>query len=342
MKPKTVLVTGGAGYIGSHTCLELLNAGYGLAVLDNYTNSEPEMLNRVKQISNSDFKIYNADIRDEKALENVFSFERIDAVIHFAALKAVAESVRNPLDYYETNVLGTINLCKEMQRANCMHIVFSSSATVYGLNNPSPYIEEYPLNAVNPYGSTKVMVERILEDISKSNPMWSAVMLRYFNPIGAHSSGLLGEKPSGIPNNIMPYITGVAAGRLSELKIFGGDYPTADGTGVRDYIHVVDIAKGHLAALEYAFLHKGAEAINLGTGKGTSVLELVHAFEQASGLSIPYQITERRQGDLAAYYADTKKAKELLGWKAEYSIIKMCEDAWRFEQREHKIKGSLH
>lgn len=335
MTPKTVLVTGGAGYIGSHACVELLNAGYELSILDNFSNSEPEMLTRVKQITNRSFKTFNADLRDEKALDNLFAASRIDAVIHFAALKAVGESVLHPLKYYETNVTGTINLLKAMQKADCCKIVFSSSATVYGLNNPSPYLEDYPLNAVNPYGSTKVMAERILLDLAASDPRWSIVLLRYFNPIGAHPSGLIGEKPSGIPNNIMPYITAVASGRLPELKIFGGDYQTADGTGVRDYIHVVDIAKGHLAALEYAFLHTGAEAFNLGTGKGTSVLELVHAFEQASGCSIPYKITSRRQGDLAAYYADTNKANLHLGWQAQHSLINMCKDAWRFEQLGH-------
>lgn len=326
----TILVTGGAGFIGSHTCVELLEEGYGIVVLDNFCNSKPEALNRIKKITGKDFKFYETDLLDYEGTAKVFAENKIDAVIHFAGLKAVGESCAKPVEYYHNNLTGTINLIRAMKEYGCKKIVFSSSATVYGMNNPIPYIETYPTSATNPYGYTKVMIEQILKDTSSADPDWSVSLLRYFNPIGAHASGLIGEDPNGIPNNLMPYIAQVASGKLQCLSVFGNDYDTVDGTGVRDYIHVVDLARGHLCAVKYVLEHKGTEAVNLGTGKGTSVLQLLHAFEKACGKEIPYKIVERRAGDIAEFYANTDKAKSMFGWEAEYGIDKMCEDSWNF------------
>lgn len=325
-----ILVTGGAGFIGSHTCVELLNAGYDIVVMDNFCNSKPEALNRIKKITGKDFAFYEADMLDYTATDKIFAEQDIDSVIHFAGLKAVGESCAKPLEYYHNNIDGTITLLRIMREHGCKKIVFSSSATVYGMNNPIPYIETYPTSATNPYGYTKVMIEQILTDISKADSEWSVALLRYFNPIGAHESGLIGENPNGIPNNLMPYIAQVAVGKLPCLNVFGDDYDTVDGTGVRDYIHVVDLARGHLCAVKYVMEHTGTEAVNLGTGKGTSVLELVHAFEKACGKEIAYKITDRRPGDIAVCYANTDKAKKVFGWEAEYGIDKMCEDSWNF------------
>ena len=326
----TILVTGGAGFIGSHTCVELLEEGYEIVVLDNFCNSKPEALNRIKKITGKDFKFYETDLLDYEGTAKVFAENKIDAVIHFAGLKAVGESCAKPVEYYHNNLTGTINLIRAMKEYGCKKIVFSSSATVYGMNNPIPYIETYPTSATNPYGYTKVMIEQILKDTSSADPDWSVSLLRYFNPIGAHASGLIGEDPNGIPNNLMPYIAQVASGKLQCLSVFGNDYDTVDGTGVRDYIHVVDLARGHLCAVKYVLEHKGTEAVNLGTGKGTSVLQLLHAFEKACGKEIPYRIVERRAGDIAEFYANTDKAKSMFGWEAKYGIDKMCEDSWNF------------
>ncbi len=326
-----VLLTGGAGYIGSHTCVELLNSGYDVVVADNLYNSSMKSLERVKQITGKEPKFYNADIRDAEALRKVFAENDIEAVIHFAGLKAVGESVAVPLKYYENNISGTVTLCNVMNEFGCKKIVFSSSATVYGVAEKMPLTEDMPLGAINPYGRTKLFIEDILRDICISDPEWSVALLRYFNPIGAHESGLIGEDPKGIPNNLMPYITQVAVGRLPQLSVFGDDYDTPDGTGVRDYIHVVDLARGHIKAVEYIKDRTGCEAVNLGTGNGTSVLELVKAFEKASGVAVPYKIVGRRAGDPAKVYADASKAKELLGWTAEYGIERMCSDNWRWQ-----------
>lgn len=325
-----VLVTGGAGFIGSHTCAELLDAGYEIIVMDNFANSKPESLNRIKKITSKDFKFYQTDMLDFDGMAKIFSENKVDAVIHFAGLKAVGESVSKPLEYYHNNIAGTLELLRAMRQYGCKKIVFSSSATVYGMNNPVPYKEDYPTSATNPYGYTKVMIEQILKDICHADKEWSAVLLRYFNPIGAHSSGLIGEDPNGIPNNLFPYIAQVATGKLPKLNVYGNDYPTPDGTGVRDYIHVVDLAKGHLCALDYAMKHSGAEAVNLGTGKGSSVLEVVAAFEKACGKAIPKEFAPRRAGDIATCYADTSKAKELFGWSAKYNLDQMCADGWNF------------
>ena len=325
-----VLVTGGAGFIGSHTCVELLDAGYEIIVMDNFANSKPESLNRIKKITGKDFKFYQTDMLDFDGMAKIFSENKVDAVIHFAGLKAVGESVSKPLEYYHNNIAGTLELLRAMRQYGCKKIVFSSSATVYGMNNPVPYKEDYPTSATNPYGYTKVMIEQILKDICHADKEWSAVLLRYFNPIGAHSSGLIGEDPNGIPNNLFPYIAQVATGKLPKLNVYGNDYPTPDGTGVRDYIHVVDLAKGHLCALDYAMKHSGAEAVNLGTGKGSSVLEVVAAFEKACGKAIPKEFAPRRAGDIATCYADTSKAKELFGWSAKYNLDQMCADGWNF------------
>jgi len=329
-----ILVTGGAGYIGSHTCVELLQAGEDIVLLDNFSNAKPQVVNRIKELSGRDFPLYAVDILHREGLEKIFAREDIEAVIHFAGLKAVGESVKIPLDYYQNNVSGTINLCQVMARAGCKKIVFSSSATVYGNSTDVPFREDSPLSTTNPYGSTKRMVEDILRDLCASDPEWSACLLRYFNPIGAHKSGLLGEDPNGIPNNLLPYIAKVAVGQLERLNVFGNDYDTPDGTGVRDYLHVVDLAIGHLKALDYVRTHKGAEAINLGTGRGYSVLEVVKAFEKASGVTIPYRIAPRRPGDIATCYADPSKAKKLLGWEAARSLEEMCADAWNFTRRQ--------
>lgn len=328
-----ILVTGGAGYIGSHTCVELLNAGYEVVILDNFYNSSPEVLKRIKELSGKNFDFYECDIRDRKALDKVFAEHKIDAVIHFAGLKAVGESVVKPLEYYENNVGGTVTLCEAMRDAGCKKIVFSSSATVYGMNNPSPLKETMKIGGTtNPYGTTKYMIELILQDLYTSDKDWSVALLRYFNPIGAHESGRIGENPNGIPNNLMPYITQVAVGKLDHLNVFGNDYDTPDGTGVRDYIHVVDLALGHIKAVEKIADSKGVCIYNLGTGVGYSVLDVVKAFEKASGKTIKYEIVPRRAGDLAAVYSDPTKAKEELGWVAERGIEKMCEDSWRWQK----------
>lgn len=326
-----ILLTGGAGYIGSHTCIELINSGYDVVIADNLSNSNVEVLNRIKTITGKDVKFYKADILDREALRKVFSENNIEAVIHFAGLKAVGESVAEPLKYYKNNISGTVVLCEVMNEFGCKRMVFSSSATVYGVAEKMPLTEDMPLGAINPYGRTKLFIEDILRDICVADKDWSVALLRYFNPIGAHESGLIGEDPKGIPNNLMPYITQVAVGRLEKLNVFGNDYDTTDGTGVRDYIHVVDLAKGHVKAVDYIKNTKGCDAINLGTGNGTSVLELVSAFEKASGVKVPYVIAPRRAGDPAKVYADASKAADLLGWKAEFGIERMCEDNWRWQ-----------
>lgn len=326
----TVLVTGGAGFIGSHTCVELLNAGHEVIVVDNLSNSKPEAIDRIQQITGKRPQFYQMDILDRRGLQGVFDHGRIDAVIHFAGYKAVGESVEKPLEYYWNNITGTLTLLDAMKVGGCKKIVFSSSATVYGMDNPVPFKEEYKTSATNPYGYTKVMIEQILKDLCRSDPSWSAVLLRYFNPIGAHESGLIGENPNGIPNNLLPYVAQVADGVLPELKVYGDDYDTPDGTGVRDYIHVVDLAKGHLAALDYAVKHTGAEPVNLGTGHGTSVLEIVKTFEKVNKVHVPYHIAPRRAGDIASAYADTAKAERIFRWKAEKGIEEMCRDGWNF------------
>ncbi len=326
----SILVTGGAGFIGSHTCVVLLEAGYDLVIVDNFSNSKPEALVRIKKITGKDFKFYEADILDREMMDRVFEENQIDAVIHFAGLKAVGESVEKPLEYYHNNITGSITLFEAMRDHNCKTIVFSSSATVYGMNNTPPFVETMPLSTTNPYGSTKLFIEEILRDLCVSDSEWSVMLLRYFNPIGAHPSGLIGESPNDIPNNLFPFIASVAVGRLKELGVFGNDYPTVDGTGVRDYIHVMDLADGHLCALKYALEHKGAEAVNLGTGNGTSVLQVVAAFEAGSGVKIPYKIKPRRAGDIAECYADCSKAKQMLGWEAKLNMEDMCRDGWNF------------
>lgn len=329
----TIFVTGGAGYIGSHTCVELMREGHDLVVADNLDNSYEEAIRRVQQICGKTFPFYKIDICDKKALTEVFQTHSIDAVIHFAGLKAVGESVAQPLRYYRNNLDSTLTLCEVMSQFNVKKLVFSSSATVYGMPEQVPITEEFPLACTNPYGWTKFMNEQILRDLYQADPDWSIVLLRYFNPIGAHESGLIGEDPAGIPNNLMPYIAQVAIGRLPHLNVFGDDYETPDGTGVRDYIHVVDLAKGHCRALDYAFENQGAEAVNLGTGKGYSVLDMIKAFEEATGVSIPYEIAPRRPGDIAICYAEPKKAAELLNWRAEQDLLAMCRDTWRWQQQ---------
>ncbi len=331
-----ILVTGGAGFIGSHTSVELLSAGYDIVIMDNFCNSKAEALDNIKTITKKDFKFYECDMRDRPAMDKIFAENKIDAVIHFAGLKAVGESVQKSLEYYENNIGGTFVLMEAMRAAGCKKIVFSSSATVYGMNNAVPFKEEYPTSATNPYGYTKVMIEQILQDMWVSDNEWSAVLLRYFNPIGAHSSGLIGEDPQGIPNNLLPFVSKVATGQFPELSVFGDDYDTVDGTGVRDYIHVVDLALGHVAALDYALKHQTVEAINLGTGQGTSVLQIVDAFSKASGKTINYKICPRRAGDIATCYADTTKAKEMLNWTATKNIEDMCKDGWKFAENATK------
>ncbi|MBP3327881.1 MAG: UDP-glucose 4-epimerase GalE [Clostridia bacterium] len=329
----SILVTGGAGFIGSHTCVELLNAGFEVVIVDNFYNSQPESLNRIKKITGKDFKFYEVDIRDKAGLDKVFSENKIDAVIHFAGLKAVGESCQKPLEYYENNIGGTVTLCEAMRDAGCKKIVFSSSATVYGSDNVSPLTENMKIGGTtNPYGTTKYMIELILQDLYASDNEWSVVILRYFNPIGAHESGMIGENPNGIPNNLMPYITQVAIGKLPQLSVFGDDYDTHDGTGVRDYIHVVDLALGHIKAVEKALNSNEINAYNLGTGTGYSVLDIVKAFEKASGQTVNYKIVDRRPGDLATCYSDPSKALNELGWKAERDLNKMCEDSWRWQK----------
>ena len=326
-----ILVTGGAGFIGSHTCVELLEAGYEVVIVDNFSNSKPEALNRIKKITGKDFAFYEADLLDLAALEKIFEENKIDAVIHFAGLKAVGESVQKPVEYYHNNITGTLMLIKAMRKYGCKKIVFSSSATVYGPVNKAPYTEDMPTSATNPYGYTKVMIEQILRDVYVSDNDWSVSLLRYFNPIGAHKSGLIGEDPNGIPNNLLPYICQVAVGKLEKLGVFGDDYDTPDGTGVRDYIHVVDLAKGHVKAINYIFSNPGLDVINLGTGVGYSVLDMVKAFGKACGKEIPYEIKPRRAGDIATCYCNAEKAKNELGWVAERGIDKMCEDSWRWQ-----------
>ena len=329
-----ILVTGGAGYIGSHTCIELLEAGYEVVVCDNLCNSSEESLNRVEKITGKKVKFYHADIRNYNDMDYIFKTEKIDAVIHFAGLKAVGESVEKPMEYYDNNINGTLVLCDVMRKHNCKNIVFSSSATVYGDPHTVPIKEDFPLSVTNPYGRTKLMIEEILQDISVSDPEWKIILLRYFNPIGAHESGLIGEDPKGIPNNLLPYVAQVAIGRHEFVRVFGNDYNTPDGTGVRDYIHVVDLAKGHVCAIKK--LEKTDEKVliyNLGTGNGYSVLDVVHAFEKACGHEIPYKIMDRRAGDIATCYADPAKAKAELGWEAEFDIARMCADSWRWQSQ---------
>ncbi len=329
----SILVTGGAGFIGSHTCVELLEAGKDIVIVDNFCNSKPEALDSIKRITSKDFRFYEADLLDRDALERIFDENEIEAVIHFAGLKAVGESVSIPLKYYHNNITGTLILCDVMAKHGCKKMVFSSSATVYGMNNVPPYNEDMPTSATNPYGRTKLMIEEILKDLCVADKDWTAVMLRYFNPIGAHKSGLIGEEPNGIPNNLLPYVAMVATGRLKQLSVYGDDYDTPDGTGVRDYIHVVDLAKGHLCALDYAMSHTGAKAVNLGTGRGYSVLEIVAAFEKASGKKVPYKIVPRRPGDVASSFADASEARRVFGWEAKLGIDEMCEDMWRFAKK---------
>jgi len=326
-----ILVTGGAGYIGSHTCVELLEAGYEVIILDNFSNSDSESLNRVQEITGKTFKTYQADLLDRAALETIFSENEIEAVVHFAGLKAVGESVAEPLRYYQNNVTGTLILAETMQKFGVKQLVFSSSATVYGMAETVPLTENTPLGATNPYGWSKLMIEQMLRDLHLSDPEWGIALLRYFNPIGAHKSGRIGEDPNGIPNNLVPYITQVAVGKREKLSVFGNDYSTPDGTGMRDYIHVVDLAKGHLKALEKVMPGNLVDAYNLGTGNGYSVLDIVKAFEKASGKAIPYEVVDRRPGDVAVSYADPTKAKQDLNWQAEKGLDEMCEDSWRWQ-----------
>lgn len=332
----SVLVTGGAGYIGSHTCVELLESGEDIIIVDNFINSKPEALDRIREITGKDFKFYEVDLLDREGLEKVFAQNQIDAVIHFAGLKAVGESVSQPLRYYHNNITGTLILCQLMEKYGVKKLVFSSSATVYGAPKTVPIDETFPLSTTNPYGSTKLMIEGILRDLWVADHSWSIALLRYFNPIGAHKSGLIGEDPNGIPNNLLPYIAKVADGQLECLSVFGNDYPTCDGTGVRDYIHVVDLAKGHLKALAKVRKDEGVDAYNLGTGHGYSVLQMVAAFEKASGKKVNYRIAPRRPGDIAECYANPAKAKEALGWEAAMGIEEMCADSWNFTRKTAK------
>ena len=329
-----VLVTGGAGYIGSHTCVELLNTGYEVVVIDNLCNSNPESLNRVQELTGKSLTFYKGDVRDEALLTKIFADEKPDCVIHFAGLKAVGESVAMPWEYYDNNLNSTLVLTKVMKQAGMKNLIFSSSATVYTADNEMPLKETSRTgNCTNPYGWTKYMTEQILSGMSHAEADWSIVLLRYFNPIGAHESGCIGEDPRGIPNNLMPYITQVAVGRRDHLSVFGDDYDTPDGTGVRDYIHVVDLARGHVAAVKYATENKGCEVFNLGTGTGYSVLDMVHAFIDVNRVPVPYEITERRPGDLAVCYADPAKSAEVLGWKAEKNLSDMCRDSWNWQSK---------
>lgn len=330
---KTILVTGGAGFIGSHTTLELLEADYEVIVVDNLSNSKEEALKRVADLAGREPVFYQVDLLDRPALANVFEAHEVDAVIHFAGYKAVGESVRIPLSYYHNNITGTLYLCEVMREHKVQNLVFSSSATVYGDPHTVPIKEDFPTSATNPYGRTKLFIEKILRDLEKAEGEWNIALLRYFNPVGAHQSGRIGEDPNDIPNNLMPYISQVAVGKLEKLSIFGNDYPTPDGTGVRDYIHVVDLSVGHLKALEKLESDPGLVTYNLGTGRGYSVLEVVEAFEEASGREIPYQITDRRPGDIAECYADPSKAEKELGWEAERDIYEMCRDAWNWQSK---------
>lgn len=335
-----ILVTGGAGFIGSHTVVELLNAGKQVIVLDNFSNSKPEVLKRIRKITGKDVTFYQCDLLDSDATDKVFADNKIEAVIHFAGLKAVGESVAEPLRYYSHNLNATFNLCRSMKKYGVGTIVFSSSATVYGNPHTVPIREDFPLHTTNPYGETKLMIERILDDLRCAGELESVSILRYFNPIGAHESGLIGEDPKGIPNNLLPYIMQVAVGKLGKLRVFGDDYPTHDGTGVRDYIHVVDLARAHLCALDRAMQVKATERFNIGTGKGYSVLDIVKAFEETSGKNIPYEIVDRRPGDIPECYADPSLARELLGWQAEYDIVRMCRDADRWQTNNPEGYGA--
>ena len=326
----SILVTGGAGYIGSHTAVELLDAGENIIILDNFSNSSPEVLDKIKQITKKDFKFYKVDLLDENALDKVFEENNIDEVIHFAGLKAVGESVEKPIEYYNNNITGTLNLLKVMKKYNCKKIVFSSSATVYGNPKTLPIKEDFPLSTTNPYGATKLMIEQILQDVNVADKDFRVAILRYFNPIGAHKSGLIGEVPNGIPNNIMPYIVRVAVGKYNELTVFGNDYDTEDGTGVRDYIHVVDLAKGHLSALKKIRENSGVQIYNLGTGRGYSVLELVKTFEKVYNVKVNYKVGDRRPGDIASCFADVKKEKKEMNWVATKGLEEMCKDSWNF------------
>lgn len=330
----TILITGGAGYIGSHTALELLNEGYDVVVYDNLCNSSKESIKRVEELTGKKIRFYEGDVLDEDALLEMFKMQHIDAVIHCAALKAVGESVRKPLEYYQNNITGTLTLMKVMREVGVKNIVFSSSATVYGNPEQMPITEECPKGqCTNPYGWTKSMMEQIMTDVQKADPTWNVILLRYFNPVGAHESGRIGEDPKGIPNNLMPYISQVAVGKLEKLGVFGNDYDTPDGTGVRDYIHVVDLAVGHVKAVNYIFTNPGLDIINLGTGHGYSVLDMVKAFSKACGKEIPYEIKPRRAGDIAMCYADPSKAEKVLGWKAERGLDEMCADTWRWQSQ---------
>lgn len=332
-----VLLTGGAGYIGTHTCIELINAGHTVVVADNFSNSSPKAIERVEEITGKKILLYNIDVCNVEALDKLFAENKIDAVIHFAGLKAVGESCEIPVAYYRNNLDSTLALLEVMKKYSVANFVFSSSATVYGIPKSVPLVETMPTGCTNPYGWTKLMNEQILTDAAKADSNLSVVLLRYFNPIGAHESGRIGENPNGIPNNLMPYITQVAAGRLKRLGVFGNDYPTHDGTGVRDYIHVVDLAKGHVKAIDYAEQHKGTEIFNLGTGTGYSVLDIVKAFSKVNNIEIPYDIKPRRAGDIAECYADPTKAYEILGWKAEKNLEDMCRDSWNWQS--HNING---
>ena len=335
-----VLVTGGAGYIGSHTCLELLERGYGVVVIDNLCNSNAKSLERVEALTGKQLRFYQGDVRDEALLRNIFKENAIHSVIHFAGLKAVGESVAKPWEYYDNNLNSTLVLTKVMKEAGVKRLIFSSSATVYTATNEMPLREDSVTGqCTNPYGWTKYMTEQILTGIAVADPEWSVCLLRYFNPIGAHESGMIGEDPRGIPNNLMPYITQVAVGRREKLSVYGNDYNTHDGTGVRDYIHVVDLAKGHVAAVKYTAEHTGAEAFNLGTGTGYSVLDMVHAFREVNQVALPYQIVERRPGDIATCYADPAKSEKLLGWKAEKNLFDMCRDSWNWQKNNPQGYG---
>lgn len=327
-----ILVTGGAGYIGSHTCVQLLNNGYDIAVVDNLCNSCKESLKRVEEITGKSFKFYEADLLDKEKLSEIFDENKFDAVIHFAGLKAVGESCEKPLMYYNNNLISTLNLCDVMTKHGVKKLVFSSSATVYGKPHTVPITEDFPLSATNPYGQTKLMIENMLRDIAKADSEWDIALLRYFNPVGAHESGKIGEDPNGIPNNLVPYIAQVAVGKREYIHVFGNDYDTPDGTGVRDYIHVVDLADGHLCALEKIKEHTGLVTYNLGTGQGYSVLDMIKAFEKACGKTLAYKIEARRPGDIDACYADPKKAREEIGFEAKYDLDRMCADTWRWQK----------
>lgn len=329
----TILVTGGAGFIGSHTAVELLEKGCDISIVDNFSNSHEESIKRIKEITNKDFKVHKVDMQNFEALDQLFEKEEIDAVIHFAGLKAVGESVARPLTYYRCNITSLLNLCEVMGKYDVKKLIFSSSATVYGNPKEVPIAETSPLSAENPYGHTKLMIEEILRDLHKADPSWRIAILRYFNPVGAHESGRIGESPIGVPNNLMPYISQVAMGIQEKLQIFGNDYDTSDGTGIRDYIHVTDLAKGHLKALQYLDNHEGIDAFNLGTGIGYSVLDLVNNFKEVCAKDIPYEITDRRPGDIGVCYANPEKAKTLLGWQTEKSVADMCRDAWNWQSQ---------